>query len=82
MCLLYLLTVTIILMYWYNAKETFTSQERASGINAWFNSHMNPSYTAYRRDLPDSNIVEYEGALGLYQAGKGTVSNIKKMILM
>ncbi len=76
-----LLVIAVVMIYYYAVQESFTSQRRAESISSWFSNRIAPSYTAYKRDLPDSNVVEYESALKLYQAGNGTTDNIKQMIL-
>ena len=83
MCVKVLLCLAVVLVIFitFNCRETFaTRQEKAEVINNWFASNNEPSFTKYKKDMSDANIVEYEDALKLKQNGGLSVGNVLKNI--
>jgi len=77
----FIVAAVIILIIYYNVREPFSAQRHAEGITSWFQSRAAPSYTAYKREIPDSNIVEYESVLKLYQSGRPvSVDDVKRAL--
>jgi len=82
MCYICIIIIVVVL-WWYGVKsplESFQSKDRAKEMLAWFTSNSSPSYNQYLRDFPDSNIVEYESALGLFRGGNASVATIAKVL--
>jgi hypothetical protein len=56
-------------------------KEKAVAITDWFNRTSDPKYTDYKKAMSgQSNVVEYEDALGLYKNRNLTVTSIENMI--
>ena len=78
------LTITLILIYiqFIDDTEQFaTKKDKAQTIVDWFAANANHSYTNYKRDLNNqSNIVEYEDAMSLFQNKNLTVDSVTSVI--
>lgn len=80
MCVKIILGVILIFFlinFIINRRDNFaTKQEKAETIYGWFANNEKPTYTKYKADLPDANIVEYEDTLKLKQKNKLNLENI------
>jgi hypothetical protein len=76
----FLIIVVIVLIFWmykvYFAEQFANKQEKANAIHSWFAENKNPTYTKYKKDMSDPNVVEYENVLALAQTHKLTVGNV------
>ena len=73
--------IVAMLIYMAQSEDFATSRDKAEKINDWFNSTTSHNYNSYRKALNDnSNIVEYEDALQLFQTKNLTISSIEKII--
>jgi hypothetical protein len=81
-CMCIILTILIIYILKNRTQhEHFSTQhQKAQAIYNWFMTHPNPQYIRYKRDLPDSDIVEYEDVRGLMNARQLSVEAVKKII--
>lgn len=72
------LMILIIVMIAVNLyREGFANKrEKAFSMYNWFAANSEPTYTQYKRDFKDANIVEYEDILRLKQTGKLTQANV------
>lgn len=55
--------VIIVALYIYRTyySEGFESKrEKAQAIHKWFKDNKSPTYTRYKTEVPNSNIVDYE----------------------
>lgn len=78
-CLCLLLIIFIAYLSIHN--EGFaTKQDKAAAISQWFASNPEPTYTAYKQDVPNPSIVEYEDALQLKQKNKLSVDELVKKL--
>lgn len=68
--------IILLLALWY--RESFVDkQEKSRAMLSWFQREGRvPTFTEYKRDMPLSDIVEYEKALALYQQNKMTQGTI------
>ena len=74
-------TAVLIIAIYLNSKEDFaTKREKASTIFDWFQSHLNPAYVDYKRDIPDSNVVEYQDVLDISKSANFTVSSVENKL--
>jgi hypothetical protein len=66
-----IIVVLIFIMLW--PQEDFsTRREKASAIQEWFNQRSDHRYNDYKKAVPDSDIVEYDKVLALYNGGSNT----------
>jgi hypothetical protein len=73
--------VMLILVTCAHFREGFaTGDDKAQAIVQWFTSNPSPSYSKYKSDLAESNIVEYEDALKLRSGGNLTVKSIGRVL--
>jgi hypothetical protein len=65
-----------------HTKEDFaTKTEKATTIVDWFQDNPSPKYNEYKKAMGgQSNIVEYESALGLYKDRNLTISSLENML--
>lgn len=65
-----------------NREDFTTKREKANTIIGWFaRAGNNPKFANFSADLnQQSNIVEYEDALGLYARGKLTLDNLMRVL--
>lgn len=65
-----------------NREDFATKREKANTIIGWFaRAGNNPKFANFSADLnQQSNIVEYEDALGLYARGKLTLDNLMRVL--
>jgi hypothetical protein len=78
-----LLVIIVLVLAWQcYAREGFESRgEKARAIVDWFGRVGTPTYDRYRRDLNrQSNIVEYEDALKLFQDRNLTVETVTDVL--
>jgi hypothetical protein len=79
-----LVTATLATRGWIpgTTSEGFSSKRtKATAIYDWFQHTRAPKYADYRRDLAgESNIVEYEDAMRLFQDKNLTVDSVEKII--
>jgi hypothetical protein len=78
--LLTALAILLIAVYFNRSEKFATKQEKAETIYGWFTKNDTPTYTKYKADLPDANIVEYEDSLKLKQKGALSLDNVLKHI--
>lgn len=53
--------IVIYIIYRYVTREDFsTRQEKATALSEWFSNTTSPTYTAYKKAITGSDIVEYE----------------------
>lgn len=73
--------IVVILYFWYkNYYEGFdTKQQKANALIAWWQTKR-PTYEKYKRDLPNSDIVEYNLGKALKFANKLTNDNLENII--
>ena len=65
--------VVLYIVYGYITREDFaTRQEKASALSEWFASNNMPTYTAYKKAITGSDIVEYERVRSAVAGGAGT----------
>ena len=76
----YIILATLVLIWWaykaYFAESFANKQEKAQTLYDWFSSNRNPTYTKFKKDISEPNVVEYETVLGLSQTKKLTVGNV------
>ena len=73
-----IVAIIIIFVYFYLNRESYTSKrEKATTINEWFSGTGDKSYTNYREQVPESDIIDYTSVKNL--ASK-TVDNIEKIL--
>jgi hypothetical protein len=59
--LIAIVIIILYLVYGYVTAESFaTKQEKANTLLEWFKSTDVPTYTAYKKEITGSDIVEYE----------------------
>lgn len=83
MCVKTIIILTLILTLCYmmsKGEEFATRRDKAEYIHEWFAKNPSPTYTEYKKDLADANIVEYEDALKLKQKNMLNVENILQNI--
>lgn len=74
--------IVVCLLYYLTPVETFSAQRQAEKITTWFQNKRVPTYTAYKEDITNSNVVEYERVLALYQNDNEiTVDDVKLAIM-
>ncbi len=72
-----------IVIYHSGRPENFgNKKDKAGAIISWFDSLRGaPNYTRYKSDLRgDSNIVEYEDVLRLFQDKNLTMETVQRVI--
>lgn len=58
-----------------------TKRDKAQYILNWYNGFTTtPSYTDYRRAIPDPIFVDYEATSRLFRAGQMTIDDVEKNI--
>jgi len=60
----FILVIILILLLVYKFDlcnyETYASKpEKAAAINTWFKQNPNPSYAKYKKEVDQSDIIEY-----------------------
>jgi len=76
-----LLIIIILIAYLRPCEEGFaTKKDKAKSIYAWFNNNPNPKYTVYKKEVEQSNIVEYEDILALSQNHKLSLDAVEEAI--
>jgi hypothetical protein len=83
MCVKTIIILILLLTLFYTmskGEEFATRREKAEYIHEWFMKNPSPTYTEYKKDLADANIVEYEDTLKLKQKNRLNVENILENI--
>ncbi len=78
MLLLWLIVVIMIVVLWkiFKAEQFASKQEKSWAIYNWFQQNKNPEFVKYKRELPQSDIVEYDRAYALQQNNKLTQGTV------
>lgn len=75
------LLLIIFIAYLSIRHEGFaTKQDKAAAISQWFASNPKPTYTAYKQDISNPSVVEYEDALQLKQKNNLSVDELVKKL--
>lgn len=72
----------IVIMAHHEWSESFADRrEKARAIFNWFSATPKPTFTKFRKDITDSNVVEYEAVLELKNKNQLTESHIAQAVL-
>jgi hypothetical protein len=76
-----LLVIIIVVLAVDLLREKYINKsDKAFALYNWFAANDAPTYTEYKKDFKDANIVEYEDILQMKQRGELTQGNIAKNI--
>jgi hypothetical protein len=79
--ILLLFIILCIYLHHTGASEDFSSKrEKASAVFGWFSKNSDPQYTDYKRQVPDSNIVDYNEVKKLLQNKDLTLSSVERAL--
>jgi hypothetical protein len=75
------LAILAIIYFLYKSREGFATKEnKGKVIYNWFAQNNDPSYTNYKKEVPEPNIVEYEDILNLKQRGNFNLGQVIKLL--